>query len=750
MAHLDTGLNTVSLVPFSTRPSRFRRMSMVGSIISNASNNAERQRNGDADLSSFLIILNRNIWKILAATLLSLMLAGIYLAIAKPMYTASASLFIDPRNRKVVSDEVAQGGYGTDLALVESQASIITSDEVLKRVVHKLHLADDPDYAPAYGQSLLSKIKRLVIKRAAPPDPATLALNSLADSIKVKRAQKTYVVDLEVTASTPTKAAGVAAAVLDAYLADQTAAESEQAKRANALIDARLGELREQVRVAETRSDDYKRSNKLLTSEGGAVTEQQLTKLNGELATARAVTAENKARYDQVQLALKSPDGSAVLPDAIRSGLIQKLREQYAQVARREAALASQLQSRHPVLIEVRSQLAAVKTQINAELQRIATAAESEYQIALNRERDIGAQLEKAKEEVRRANTAQIKARELEQDVATSRQLMGVFLQRAKETQEQQNISTPDARVITPPSVPTRPSKPLTLLILGLGLIGGLGLGVAWALASDHLDGSMHSAAEFGEATGLAAISAIPALRGSSSLVLRGSKQTVEVPRSAQFRNLLLAIADTKGEQATAYRQAVLRLLATIKNHQRPGRPHTVMMVSPRTGAGNSATALAVGYAAALAGDRVLLIDATSVNPELSTIFATTLKPTNIVVLDSKDHLNRITTRDTLSGLAFLPIALADLRSLKTQQRRRLVAGLNGLSQNYDLVIIDAGGVLEDESVTSLVPAADRLMIVAHAGVTTRDDVAKTLQILEPARDRIAGGVLTMLRGQAV
>ena len=70
-------------------------MSMVGSIISNASNNAERQRNGDADLSSFLVILNRNLWKISATPLLSLMLAGIYLAIAKPMYTASASLYCE-------------------------------------------------------------------------------------------------------------------------------------------------------------------------------------------------------------------------------------------------------------------------------------------------------------------------------------------------------------------------------------------------------------------------------------------------------------------------------------------------------------------------------------------------------------------------------------------------------------------------------------------------------------------------------
>ena len=180
MAQFEARLNAVSIAPFSTRLSRFRRKSMVGSIISNSSSDAEREQKGDTDLGSFLLILRRNIWKILAATLLSLMLAGIYLAIAKPMYTASASLFIDPRNLKVVSDEVAQGGYGTDLALVESQASIITSDEVLKRVVHKLHLADDPDYAPAYGQGLLSKIKRLVVKRPAPPDPATLALNTLA------------------------------------------------------------------------------------------------------------------------------------------------------------------------------------------------------------------------------------------------------------------------------------------------------------------------------------------------------------------------------------------------------------------------------------------------------------------------------------------------------------------------------------------------------------------------------------------
>jgi Mrp family chromosome partitioning ATPase len=291
----------------------------------------------------------------------------------------------------------------------------------------------------------------------------------------------------------------------------------------------------------------------------------------------------------------------------------------------------------------------------------------------------------------------------------------------------------------------------MSTLVLGLGLIGGLGLGLAWALVADHLDDSVHSLTQFAKEAGVASVTNIPPLNGTAGvLTLRPPALIGDASKAAHYSDLLLAIGDTKGRTGIAYRQAVLRLLSKIKTHQRPGRPHTVMMVSPRPDAGNSSTTLAVAYAAALAGDRVLLVDATSTNPVLSTIFSTSLKPTNVVVLDSKDHLNQITTHDQRSGLAFLPIALADLRTLKTQQRRRLVAGLNGLSQNYDLVFIDAGAVLEDEAATSLLPAADQIMVIGRASVTTHDDIAGTVEILEPARDRITGAILTMSNGESV
>lgn len=705
---------------------------------------------GTTDLGGLFDILRRNWWKIALATLLGVMLSLTYLAITKPAYTATASLFVDPRNRKIVSEEIVQGGVGSDLALVESQVSIITSDAVLGRVVEKLDLKNDPEYAPPPGGGVLSRLKALVIAPPAARDTNVQAVNSLAETIKVKRAQKTYVVEVDVTASSAVKAQRVAQAVVDAYLADQTATKTAEAKRANALIDARLGELRDQVRQGETRVDDFKRANKILTSEGGIITEQQLSKLNTELITARAVAAESKARHDQIVSSLKTSPGADTLPDAMRSGLIQKLREQYAQVARREAALSSQLQPRHPVLLEVRSQLAEVKAQINAELKRVATAAQAEHQIATNRERDISAQLERAKEEVTRTNTAQIKLRELEQEATASRELLRMFLARAKETQEQQNVSTPDARVITQPSVPAKPSKPMTWLVLALGLIGGLGLGLASALIGDHFDGSVRASGDFSPHLPGHTLATIPALYGGSAFTAatRGtawrSRSEGERVEAAQFSDLLSALADYKSGGSAHYRQSILRLLARIKTQQRPGRPHTLLLASPAGDAGNSATALALAYAAALSGERVLLIDATSSNPALSRIFATTLKPTNVVVLDNKEHLAEITTHDARTGLAFLPIALVDLRTLKNQQRRRLIAGLNGLIQRYDLIIIDAGAVLEDESALCLLPAADQVMLVARAGQTTRSQVAETMEVLEPARDRLTGGILTM------
>ncbi len=690
-----------------------------------ASSVTEKQ-GGGGDLQNVIQQLLRNKRKVLLATLAALLFGLTYLVLATPMYTSSATLFVDPRSRKV--EETVQSGIGADTTLLETQIAIITSDGVLKKVANKLRLENNPEIT-AESKGGIGGLTSLFVRGTNPASPEEKALAYLRKAVKVSRVLKTYAFEITATAASPAGAAELAQAVLDAYFADQTEAKSAEAKRASELLDSRLGALREQVKQAEMRADEYRKANKILSSEGGIVNEQQLTKLSTELISARAVAAEAKARRDQVQSAIKSGAEPDVLGDAARSGLIGKLREQYSQVARREASLSTQLQPGHPLMVDVRSQLNAVKTQITAELKRVATAAESEYQVASNREKEVSAQIEKAKQEVGTVNTAQIHLRDLEQDVAGSRELFKKFLDGAKETQQQQTISTPDARVISTPNVPSAPSKPVPWLILALSLLTGLGSGAAWALNGAKTSSSLHSIDQFSQQTGLAAVSAIPELNSGSG----------------SFSDLMSALGGERGGVSAAYKQSVLRLLSKIKSQGRPGRPNTVMFVSPRSGSGNSSAVLAVAYSAALSGERVLLVDSTSVNPELSTVFAASLPKSTTVILDSKEHLNKIVTRDARSNLAFLPIALADLRTLKTQQRRRLVAGLNALSQDYDWIFIDAGALLEDEAATILLPAANQVYVVGRADKTIAADVLETMEILDTVRDRIAGGILTFV-----
>ena len=64
----------------------------------------------------------------------------------------------------------------------------------------------------------------------------------------------------------------------------------------------------------------------------------------------------------------------------------------------------------------------------------------------------------------------------------------------------------------------------------------------------------------------------------------------------------------------------------------------------------------------------------------------------------------------------------------------------------YDWIFIDAGALLEDESATLMLPAANQVYLVGRTGSTDAADIQETMEILDTVRDRIAGGVLTFSR----
>lgn len=698
------------------------------------------------DVGTIIRLVRRNLLSLIIGVLIAWIAGLAYLAVARPQYTATSAIFIEPRSRKIVNDEVAPSGIGNDIALFESQVSIIGSDSILRRVVATQQLDRDPEFVPAVGEGLTSALRERLLGPRPALDAVSRAIESLSKKIRVRRAQNTYVVNVDVTSENAVKSAKIANAILQAYQDDQTDAKGDAAARANALIDARLGELREQVRKAEVSADEFKRANRIVTSEGGLLNEQQLTRLNTELVGVRAQVATTKARLDELNATIRRGVSPEALPEAMTSPTIQRLREQLAAVVRREAALASQLQARHPVMADIHAQVASIRSQIAAELQRIVAQTQNEFQIAANREREIERTLAKSQGEVAETTTAQIRLRELEREADASREVLRAFLARAKETQEQQNLNVADARVITPAAIPPRPSSPNPVVVMVLATLGGLGLGLTRAWASGGLaprEAQNQRLVLDGDAPPLRVVGHVPTLvrRGRGLRRRRGALVST-------LDDAMAALADDATVSDPSYKSAIKRVATRLRHLDKSEMPQIVLFVSATPRAGTTFATFSLAYTQALGGERALLIDAASSDPALSTQFAGDLRQNHPCVLDSKEHLAELTSREAQSGLTFLPIALADLRALTMNQRKRLAAGLSKLAMDYDVVLIDGGSIEDDEAIASLVPIASQVVVVAADGRRDPSRARDVVDVLQVPQERIAGVLVTMSEGE--
>ena len=127
---------------------------------------------------------------------------------------SSSTRWICARAQSDISPTIQQ----SDAAVlqVESQARVIASDNVLRRVVASEGLDRDPEF-----------MRGALAEQYGP----IAALNELQRRVQVKRSERTYVVDISVTSEDPEKAARLANAIAQTYLAEQTEVRSNAAAR---------------------------------------------------------------------------------------------------------------------------------------------------------------------------------------------------------------------------------------------------------------------------------------------------------------------------------------------------------------------------------------------------------------------------------------------------------------------------------------------------------------------------------------
>ena len=445
---------------------------------------------GEADLAEIGAALRRRLALIALTTLLALGLALAYLAVAKPKYLATTSILIDARPRAPIGAEGGPPPGAPDLTLIDSQIKVIGSESVLRRVVVAERLDRDPEFAPT-TPGLRTRLMTMIGlgPRTPPggePDLTTRAILALSEAMAVRRSERTYVLDIDVTTQDPAKSARLANAVAKAYLDDLQAARDQSAKGAAGQIRARLDELRAVVEEAERRIVEHRAQNGLFDTNGKSLSQTDLGEVGQQITQARARAAEAKVRWEQTRRMARdgaTPDG---LMEAAKSAQLEKLRTQLAEIQRQESNYSKTLGPLHPAYIEVRQQIADTQRSIRAEAARLVEVAHAEYLAARAQEQAALGRLGGSKERAENDEKAMVKLRELERDAAASRAAYDRFM-KASATVAEDTPGGPSARIISPAVAPLAASSPKKIPTLVIALVAGLGLGVALALMLDFL-----------------------------------------------------------------------------------------------------------------------------------------------------------------------------------------------------------------------------------------------------------------------
>lgn len=690
------------------------------------------------DVREILRILKRRRLTIFSAIGIGAFLALLLAFILTPIYSSTAVVMLDPRHQQVLDVQAVLSSYQVNDSVVRSQIDILTSRTMADRVINKLALDKDPEFNPnlmpvpllqylnpmswipkewfTAAPNGLTELEKRDLERGA-------IIDTLLENLTVTNDGWSYALRVSFKSTAAVKASRIANAFADEYLVDQLETKFEANNRANEWLKGRLDALRDQVETSEKAVQDFRTKTGLTrVSTDETITTQQLAEINTMLVRAQTDKAQAEARLRSAQDMLRQRGGYDAAADVLASPLIQALREQESQVRRKEAELATRYGEKHPQMQNIRAERRDLQSKIAEEVIKVVRGLENEVDIASAKEASIKAQLD-GLEKAQGANMQeQVQLNELERQATANRTLYESFLNRYKETSAQGDMQQADARVIARAEVPLQAYFPKKILFLLAGLLLGGFIGVFIAFLIEFFDRGFRGAAQVEQATGLPTLALIPSLAAGEM----PEKYILEKPLSAFSESLRTA-----------------RTALHFSNVDAP--PKIIMVTSSLPGEGKSTFCITLARSLALAGNRILLIDADLRRPRIGRVLGGADHADLADVLGGQKTLAEALQKDAESGMDYV-VARGKTPNpqdiLGSQQMKKL---LETVRQDYDLVIIDTPPILAVSDAAMVGQHADACAFVIRWAETPRDVALAALNQLKNFSLKVSGVLLTQM-----
>jgi capsular exopolysaccharide synthesis family protein len=693
-------------------------------------------------------ILRKRKWAALATFAIVFALSVIATLNATRLYQATSKVAIFPENPNALGFKDGDNS-SPDFdyeATLETQAAILRSDALAMKVIDAMHLDQDPKFTGATPPQATGKTspqaEDSIRVSSMQPDPEKAAgwLGAFRGGLSVQIIPSSRLVQISYTHPDPRLATEIVNALVRTFIEENFKTKFESVTQTSDWLSTELADLQLKVQTSEEKLVRYQKDHSILgVDEKQNIVTAKLNELNNELTVAQTDRIQKESNYtlavdgDPAAIAKTSRQGT--------SSMLEKLREKEADLNTQYAQATTEFGSGYPKVVELNNQVKQVRTEIAAEETRVQHGVRDEYLAALQRENLLTTAFEQQKQEANQLNESAIEYSVLKRDAESYRQLYQDLQQRLKEAGVSAGLRSSNIRVVDIARTPTQPISPNVQRSLVLGILLGLGLGIGLALVLESFDSTVRNLEEISAISTLPALGTIP-LQLSSNGYLRKRLKTTSAETEKSESPALVTYARPKSEAAEAYR--ALRTSILLSSFGAPPKVILVTSASPQEGK----TTISANSALVLAqrGSRVLLIDADLRRPGIDKLFGLRSRGGLSTLISGVDKIEDVVVPFTqVPNLWILPAGPIPPQPVELLGSTVMKDHITRWRNEFDHIIIDTPPCLSVTDAVVLSPEADRVILVARSGKTSKPALRRACDLLLQVNARVMGIVLNAL-----
>jgi polysaccharide biosynthesis transport protein len=626
-------------------------------------------------LQDYLLILRERIWYVVVVFLVVFSSALVFTLSQPKIYESVATVQIFRRDPTIMP-----GGPSINDTDIRGPDDLNTQVKVLESVNIIQHVAER-----ITGEDL-----RLFL---APYDRATADVGFvseiLAKNRKVIPQRLTFIVAVSYDHQDRFVAAKIANLFVDEYLTHNT--RLRLADSANAYEDLKhtIADQQKVVEAMAQNLQDYKeKKSQVALDSRKDIVNDTLKAVNAEATRIAQRLSDAQIRRDQVAehrakgIPLTELSFIATQPTIVT--LLQKRSEQIVLVS----SMKERYRAKWPAMIEAVNTLDQYEKELQKAIDGACGIIEADYQSALRENQQIQEKLTQQKNESLDLDRYALDYTNRERELNLNIQVLNSMAARAKETSIAGSFSTQNARVVdaAQPAADGRPISPNVPLNLGFGVLGGLGLGFAFAFFVAFIDDRVKSSFDIEGVVGLPLVGIIPQI-----------KRMDQVDKA----QIVVNNADRQVSEAFLTLHSSLRLKDESKNAK------AILITSTIPGEGKSFTTTNLALTFAAHGEKVIIVDCDLRKPNIHKSFKIENLRGLIDICAGTAKLEDVVVHSAQANLDILPAGGRAKNPTQILNSKSFELLISDLKKKYDRVMIDTPPLAAVSDALIILPLMD-------------------------------------------